>query len=166
MTISQLFDNIGQALAVPQPHAELAGLTADSRQVRPGYAFVAYKGVAADGHDYIGRAIEAGASAIACESLPESLDPRVAWIKLADAQQALGLLASRWYGCPSERLTLVGVTGTNGKTTIATLLYEMARLTGRKAGLLSTVANKIDGETVPATHTTPDPLALNALPGS
>ncbi len=163
MTISQLFDNIGQALAVPQPHAELAGLTADSRQVRPGYAFVAYKGVAADGHDYIGRAIEAGASAIACESLPESLDPRVAWIKLADAQQALGLLASRWYGCPSERLTLVGVTGTNGKTTIATLLYEMARLTGRKAGLLSTVANKIDGETVPATHTTPDPLALNAL---
>lgn len=143
---------------------ELSGIASDSRQVKPGYVFVAYKGVAVDGHDYIAQAIEKGASAIVCERVPEPCkDADVAWIVVEDALSELGPLAARWYGYPSSKMTLVGVTGTNGKTTTATLLYEMARLMGQKAGLISTVANKIEDETIPASHTTPDPIEMNAL---
>ncbi|MDO4319234.1 MAG: UDP-N-acetylmuramoyl-L-alanyl-D-glutamate--2,6-diaminopimelate ligase [Bacteroidales bacterium] len=138
-------------------------LTADSRQVTPGGMFVAVRGVHVDGHKFIAAAVAAGARAVVCEDVPDDASADVSWIRVADASVALGLLASQWHGNPSRRLTLVGVTGTNGKTTIATLLYEMARLTGHKAGLLSTVVNKIDDTEVPSTHTTPDPLELNAL---
>lgn len=138
-------------------------LTADSRRVVAGAMFVAVRGVCVDAHRFIPRAVEAGASAIVCEEFPERLADGVAYIRVTDSAVALGLLASQWYGNPSRRLTLVGVTGTNGKTTIATLLYEMARLSGRKAGLLSTVVNKIEDVEYEADHTTPDTLEINRL---
>lgn len=142
---------------------EISGLTADSRKVTEGGMFVAVRGYNVDGHGFIPGAIEAGARAIVCEELPSGADPRVTWIQVSDSAVALGYLASRWFGDPSQSLTLVGVTGTNGKTTIATLLYNLYRLAGHKAGLLSTVVNKVDGEDVPSTHTTPDPIELNGL---
>ncbi len=143
--------------------ALLTSLTSDSRQVAPGAVFVAVRGVHVDGHDFIDRAVAAGAAVVVCETLPAAPTADVAWIRVADASVALGLLASAWNGYPSRRLTLVGVTGTNGKTTIATLLYTLMRRAGHSAGLLSTVVNKINDTEVPATHTTPDPIELNAL---
>ena len=141
----------------------LSGITADSRAVAPGGMFVAVRGVHTDGHRFIPSAIAAGAAAIVCEEIPADAPAGISWIRVADSADALGHMASAWHGHPSRHLTLVGVTGTNGKTTIATLLYEMARLAGHRAGLLSTVVNKIDTADVPATHTTPDPLELNGL---
>lgn len=142
---------------------DVTGLTADSRSVTEGGMFVAVRGYNVDGHKFIPGAVSAGARVVVCEELPEDADPRVAWITVSDSAVALGCLASRWFGDPSRKLTLVGVTGTNGKTTIATLLYELYRLAGHKAGLLSTVVNKIADEDVPSTHTTPDPIELNGL---
>lgn len=139
------------------------GITADSRAVVPGAMFVAVRGVAVDGHKFIDKALVAGATTIVCEEIPENADSKAVYVRVADSRDALGRLASRFYGDPSDELTLVGVTGTNGKTTIATLLYEVARLRGHKAGLISTVANIIDGDSRPAEHTTPDPVQLNAL---
>lgn len=146
----------------PAPEASVTAVTADSRQVAPGAMFVAVRGVAVDGHKYIQAALNAGASVIVAEELPE-LPHGITGIRVADSRDALGRLASRFFGDPSEALTLVGVTGTNGKTTIATLLYEMAKMRGLKAGLISTVANIIDTESEPAEHTTPDPVLLNSL---
>ena len=143
--------------------APIVAVTADSREVRPGAMFVAVRGVAVDGHKFIPSAIAAGAKAVVVEEMPSETPAGVLFIKVADSRDALGRLASRYFGDPSDELTLVGVTGTNGKTTIATLLYEMARLQGRKAGLISTVANIVDTESVPAEHTTPDPVLLNSL---
>lgn len=149
------------------PSVALSGIAADSRKVGPGMCFVAVNGTAVDGHRFIPAAIEAGAAAVVCDAayrLPEGCDAAgCAIVRVADTAEALGILASAWHGHPSRRLTLVGVTGTNGKTTIATLLYDMARLRGQRAGLLSTVVNRIDDRAVPSTHTTPDPLELNAL---
>ncbi|MCH5221249.1 MAG: UDP-N-acetylmuramoyl-L-alanyl-D-glutamate--2,6-diaminopimelate ligase [Muribaculaceae bacterium] len=142
---------------------EIALLTADSRQVVAGSMFVAVPGVSVDGHKYIASAIASGAVAIVAEHYPEEIPAGVLVVLVQDSREALGRLASRFYGDPSEELTLVGVTGTNGKTTIATLLYEIARQRGLKAGLLSTVVNMIDTEAVAADHTTPDPVVLNAL---
>ena len=164
-TFDGLLDSI-ETKAVRHPladDAEVLLVTADSRQVRPGALFVAVRGVAVDGHRFIDRAIEGGASVIVAEELPAALPAGVCGIEVADSRDALGRLASRYFGDPSEELTLVGVTGTNGKTTIATLLYEMARMRGLRAGLISTVANIIDGDAVPAEHTTPDPVLLNSL---
>lgn len=138
-------------------------LTADSRQAGAGSLFVAVPGTKVDGHSFIPQVVAAGAAAVVCEHIPDGASDDVSWIRVADSSEALGLLASAWHGHPSRRLTLVGVTGTNGKTTIATLLYEFARLQGLNAGLLSTVVNKINDTEVAATHTTPDPLELNAL---
>ena len=143
----------------------------DSRQVKPGSLFVAIRGTQTDGHQFIGKAIEQGASAIMCEESgweeysahPSPLAPCPVIIRVADTEAAIGPVATAFYRRPSEKLTLVGVTGTNGKTTIATLLYNMFRTMGHKCGLLSTVCNYIDGEPVAATHTTPDPIELNAL---
>lgn len=143
--------------------ALLTSLTSDSRQVAPGAVFVAVRGVHVDGHDFIDRAVAAGAAVVVCETLPAAPAADVVWIRVSDASVALGRLASAWNGYPSRRLTLVGVTGTNGKTTIATLLYTLMRRAGHSAGLLSTVVNKINDTEVPATHTTPDPIELNAL---
>ncbi len=141
----------------------VTALTADSRQVVPGSMFVAVRGPVSDGHDYIADAIRGGATAIVCEDFPVDIVTGVKWIKVSNAAVALGHLASEWYDNPSRRLTLVGVTGTNGKTTIATLLYEMARLGGMKAGLLSTVENRVEDTVYPAVNTTPSPLETNRL---
>ena len=125
--------------------------------------FVAVRGVTTDGHKYIPMVASAHVGAIVCEELPAQLEQGITYIRVEDTSEALGRLASAWYGHPSDQLRLVGVTGTNGKTTTATLLYEMAKLEGYKAGLLSTVCNYIQDRAIPTTHTTPDPLTLNAL---
>ncbi|MDR2692341.1 MAG: UDP-N-acetylmuramoyl-L-alanyl-D-glutamate--2,6-diaminopimelate ligase [Dysgonamonadaceae bacterium] len=142
---------------------DITGIHADSRKIRPGYLFVAVKGVQSDGHDYIEKAIENGAKVIVCQVLPDKQYPDVRYIQVADSAEALGEIASLWNGEPSKKLQLVGVTGTNGKTTIATLLYMMFRKSGYKTGLLSTVCNYIDDKAIPATHTTPDAVELNDL---
>lgn len=142
---------------------EVSGVESDSRQVKADYLFVAVRGVSVDGHTFISQAIAQGARVVVCEEFPAELADGVMYVKVGDSSIAFGLLASAWYGNPSRELTLVGVTGTNGKTTTATLLYEMFRSFGYKAGLLSTVCNYIDTVRVPATHTTPDPLHLHRL---
>lgn len=142
---------------------EVSGVESDSRQVKPDYLFVAVRGASVDGHTFIPQAIAQGAKVVVCEEFPAELNGEVSYIRVDDSSIAFGLLASAWYGNPSRELTLVGVTGTNGKTTTATLLYEMFRSLGYKAGLLSTVCNYIDTVKVPATHTTPDPLHLHRL---
>lgn len=144
---------------------EIEGIHMDSRMVKKGFMFVAVKGTQADGHNYISKAIENGATAVVCEQLPEKLDEHVTYIQLHDTEEAVGKLATTFYGNPTSKLDLIGVTGTNGKTTIATLLYNMFRAFGYKAGLISTVCNYIDGEAIPTEHTTPDPITLNLLLG-
>ena len=142
---------------------QVTAIEADSRKVTAGSLFVAVRGSQVDGHQYINKAVEQGAALVVCEEIPGDAPCGAAYVRVADSAEALGRLASQWYGNPSRELTLVGVTGTNGKTTTATLLYEMMRLFGKKVGLLSTVCNYVDEEVVPATHTTPDPISLNAL---
>lgn len=141
----------------------IVSLSSDSRNVDKEGMFVAVRGVTTDGHKYIPVVASAHVGAIVCEQFPATFEQGITYIKVEDSSVALGHLASAWYGYPSQRLKLVGVTGTNGKTTTATLLYEMARLEGHKAGLLSTVCNYIDDKAVPSTHTTPDPISLNSL---
>lgn len=137
----------------------------DSRKVGKGDLFIAQRGVSADGHAYIAKAVAAGAVAVVCEELPEERQAGVSYWLTPDSSFALGVIAGNYYGNPSRRLKLVGVTGTNGKTTTATLLYELVRFAGKKAGLLSTVCNYIGDERLDSTHTTPDALAINCLLG-
>ena len=144
---------------------EISGIHIDSRQVESGNLFVAVKGTQTDGHAYIGKAIEKGASTIVCETFPENLIEGVTYIKVMDTEDCVGKLATAFYGNPTDKLELIGVTGTNGKTTIATLLYNMFRHFGYKVGLISTVCNYIDDEAIPTEHTTPDPITLNKLLG-
>ncbi len=144
---------------------EVVGLEIDSRLVKTGYAFVAMRGTQSDGHDYIAKAIEQGAKTIVCETLPETLADGVAYVQYQDTADIVGQLATRFHGDPTKRMKLVGVTGTNGKTTIATLLYNVFRRFGYKAGLCSTVCNYIDGTPLPTEVTTPDPITLNRLLG-
>lgn len=143
---------------------EITSIEFDSRKVQAGTLFVAQPGTSVDGHDFIAKAIELGAVAIVCERIPEEVkDKDVCFIRVGNSSKALGEMAGRWFGEPSKKMTLVGVTGTNGKTTIATLLYKLVRGMGKKAGLLSTVVNYIEDEAVASTHTTPDALELNGL---
>ncbi|OPZ99867.1 MAG: UDP-N-acetylmuramoyl-L-alanyl-D-glutamate--LD-lysine ligase [Bacteroidetes bacterium ADurb.Bin416] len=135
----------------------------DSRMAGPGSLFVAQKGTKSDGHAYLEDVVAKGAVAIVCEQLPATLHQGVTYLQVADSNKALGLLACAWYGHPSTKLTLVGVTGTNGKTTIASLLYELFMKLGHQSGLLSTVCNYINDTQLKATHTTPDALAINEL---
>jgi len=144
---------------------EISNIHIDSRKVEHGDLFVAVKGTQTDGHAYIDKAIEKGASAIVCETLPENLRKDIIYIKVENTEDCVGRLATAFYGNPTEKLELIGVTGTNGKTTIATLLYNMFRKFGYKVGLISTVCNYIDGEAIPTEHTTPDPITLNKLLG-
>ena len=142
---------------------QITGIHCDSRKIEPGFLFVAVPGTQADGHLFIGKAIENGAKAIVCQTFPENLPNGVACIRVNNSAETLGEIASVWNGEPSKHLTLVGVTGTNGKTTTATLLYRLFQKLGYKAGLLSTVCNYIHDKELPATHTTPDAIELNAL---
>lgn len=142
---------------------EITSIVFDSRKVVPGCLFVAVRGTVVDGHDYIEQAVKDGASAIICEDLPGHTAGEVAFVMVADSAVALGQIAANFYGHPSKKLKLVGITGTNGKTTVATLLYQLFRDLGYKCGLLSTVENQINGNIIPATHTTPDQVVLNGL---
>ncbi|MFM7839810.1 MAG: Mur ligase family protein, partial [Chitinophagaceae bacterium] len=142
---------------------DIQSLHTDSRQVQPSSLFIALKGQLSDGHAFIEQAIQAGAIAIVAETLPNPKEERVTWIQVEQSALAAGYIAHHFFGEPSERLRLVGVTGTNGKTTIATLLYKLFQALGYRCGLLSTVENRIVDAVLPATHTTPDPIALNQL---
>ncbi len=163
MELKELISILPNPLIKGDTDREITGIQADSRMVVAGNLFVAVRGTAVDGHSFIAGAIEKGVTAIVCEEIPSNLETTCTFIQVKDSADALGKLASAWYGFPSEQLILVGVTGTNGKTTTATLLYELFRKLGHKAGLISTVCNYIDGEAVPTEHTTPDSLTLNEL---
>ena len=163
MELRTLISALDAPQVVGADQLAIGQIVSDSRRVVPGSLFVAVRGVAVDGHQYIASAIEKGAVAIVCEEFPEELADKATFIVVKDSAYALGMLLSRSYGDPSQKLKLVGVTGTNGKTTIATVLYELFRRLGYKVGLLSTVCNYIDGEAIPTDHTTPDPITLHAL---
>jgi UDP-N-acetylmuramoyl-L-alanyl-D-glutamate--2,6-diaminopimelate ligase len=142
---------------------EIQAIRLDSRSVLPGDAFVAVKGSLSDGHDYIGKAIALGATMIVCEVLPADQQEGVTYVLVEDSRLALGIMAANFYNHPSRELVLVGVTGTNGKTTVATLLYQLFQKLGYKVGLLSTIRNLVDDKEYPATHTTGDAVSINAL---
>ncbi|MBO7110106.1 MAG: UDP-N-acetylmuramoyl-L-alanyl-D-glutamate--2,6-diaminopimelate ligase [Prevotella sp.] len=164
MELSELIRNISVKVIEGPVDVEVADVDIDSRRVKPGHLFVAIPGTQTDGHQYIAKAIEQGAVAVLCEHIPDGVDASKATVVIVDSTEAaVGPVATAFQGFPAERLKLVGVTGTNGKTTIATLLYNMFRKLGYKCGLLSTVCNYIEGEPVPASHTTPDPVELNRL---
>lgn len=162
-SLSDLLSAIAAEQIIGSTGKEITSLECDSRKIQRGSMFVAVRGYNVDGHKFIPLVTLAGAAAIVCEELPERLDPSITYIRVANTAIALGCLASQWWGNPSRKLRLVGVTGTNGKTTTATLIYEMARMAGHKAGLLSTVCNYVDDEAYPTNQTTPDPLTLNEL---
>ena len=163
MRLKELLKNIKPTQVVGDENTDITGVNIDSRKIKQGHLFVAMKGTQVDGHQFIPKALDLGASAILCEDLPAELKENVTYIQVVSTEDAVGKVATIFYGNPSEKLKLVGVTGTNGKTTIATLLYNMFRKLGYKCGLLSTVCNYIEGEAIPADHTTPDPIELNAL---
>lgn len=162
-SLSDLLSAIKVEEIIGSENKEISSLECDSRKIKLGSLFVAVRGYNVDGHKFIPLVTLAGAAAIVCEEFPERIDSNVTYIKVENSARALGFLASQWWGNPSSKLKLVGVTGTNGKTTTATLIYEMARMMGYKCGLLSTVCNYIDSEAVPTNQTTPDPLTLNEL---
>ncbi|MBQ8463676.1 MAG: UDP-N-acetylmuramoyl-L-alanyl-D-glutamate--2,6-diaminopimelate ligase [Prevotella sp.] len=163
MKLSELIKNLAVKAIEGSADIEIADVDIDSRQVGPGHLFVAVKGTQTDGHQYIAKAIEQGATAILCEDMPEGRKSDVTYVQVASTEAVVGQTATTFQGDPTSQLKLVGVTGTNGKTTIATLLYNMFRKLGYKCGLLSTVCNYIEDEQVPASHTTPDPIELNRL---
>lgn len=163
MILKDLLRGIRVMETIGREETEISGVAIDSRKIAKGGLFVAMKGTQVDGHKFIPKAIELGAAAILCENLPGNLEEGVAYVVVPDTEDIVGEVATRFYGNPSEKLKLVGVTGTNGKTTIATLLYNMFRKFGHKCGLLSTVCNYIEEEAIPADHTTPDPIELNEL---
>lgn len=164
MKLNDLLKNIKPLNIVGNTDKDIKGINIDSRKIEQGHLFVAMKGTQTDGHKFIEKAIELGASAVLLEDMPaETAEKNVTYIQVKSTEDAVGKVATTFYGDPSHQLKLVGVTGTNGKTTVATLLYNMFRKFGHKVGLLSTVCNYIDDKEVPASHTTPDPIELNAL---
>lgn len=163
MKLSKLLTNVKPIACKGDVDIEIKGVNIDSRKIENGHIFIAMKGTQVDGHKFISKAIELGAVAILLEEMPEVLDDKVTYVQVASTEEDAGKVATMFYGDPSHKLKLVGVTGTNGKTTIATLLYRMFREFGYKVGLLSTVCNYINDEEYPASHTTPDPIELNCL---
>ncbi len=142
---------------------EVNNLQIDSRRITAGSCFIAVKGAAADGHQFIDKAIESGATVVVCQTLPQQLKAAITYIEVENSLEAAGIMSHNFYGEPSAKIKLVGVTGTNGKTTIATLLFKLFGGLGYKCGLISTVQNQIGNQVIPATHTTPDAVNLNAL---
>ncbi len=163
MKLKDICKGIAGPGLLKKPELEIAALVFDSRKVVAGSLFFAVRGTLVDGHQYISQAIAAGAVAIICEEVPEGQDQNTVFIRVKEASAALGFAAANFYDHPSHKLKLVGVTGTNGKTTIATLLFQLFRELGYKCGMLSTVENRINQEVIAATHTTPDPVELNQL---
>ena len=165
MKLKQIIDNISVKQIIGDISIEITGINIDSRLIKNNHVFVALKGTQVDGHAFITKAIEMGASAIVCETLPADISEGITYIQVSNTEDIVGELATQFNGDPTSHLDLIGVTGTNGKTTIATLLYNMFRKFGYKVGLISTVCNYIDGEAIPTSHTTPDPITLNQLLG-
>ena len=165
MKLEKLIGGITANNIIGDTSIEVTGINIDSRLIEEGHVFVAVKGTQTDGHVYIEKAIEKGASAIVCETIPANITDHITYIQVPNSEDIVGELATLYYDDPTSQLELVGVTGTNGKTTIATLLYNMFRKFGYKVGLISTVCNYIDNEPIPTSHTTPDPITLNKLLG-
>jgi len=163
MKLNLLIKELNVIETIGNTDIDIKGVNIDSRLIEEGHMFIAVKGTQADGHNYINTAIEKGAKAILCEVIPQDINPNITYIKIENTETNVGQVATTFYGNPSQKLHLVGVTGTNGKTTIATTLYNLFRQMGHHAGLLSTVVNCIDGKDIHTEHTTPDPITLNCL---
>ena len=163
MKIKEILTNCNLKDIIGDKDIDLLDLTFDSRKVKDGSLFFAVRGTQVDGHDYIDKAVAQGAKAIVCEKMPKNRAENVTYVQVENSAYVLGVAAANFFGNPSKELKLVGVTGTNGKTTIATLLYRLFTDAGYSCGLLSTIENIISHEVIPSTHTTPDPLELNAL---
>ena len=163
MKLSELLKNVKTIAIHGNTDVEVKGVNIDSRKIEDSHLFIAMKGTQVDGHKFISKAVDSGAVAVLLEEMPETLDEKITYIQTASTEEAAGKVATMFYGEPSRKLKLIGATGTNGKTTIATLLYQLFRELGYKVGLLSTVCNYIDDKEVPASHTTPDPIELNRL---
>ena len=168
MKLSELLKYVKPVAIIGDVNVDISGVNIDSRKIEKGHLFVAIKGTQTDGHRFIPKALELGAAAVLCEDLPEGISGDaghmdVTYVQVVSTEAAVGPVATVFYGEPSKQLKLVGVTGTNGKTTVATLLYNMFRKFGHRCGLLSTVCNYIEGEAIAADHTTPDPIELNKL---
>ncbi|WP_031528491.1 UDP-N-acetylmuramoyl-L-alanyl-D-glutamate--2,6-diaminopimelate ligase [Dyadobacter crusticola] len=161
--LSTLLSDVKGARVTGSDDITVNALVLDSRKILTGSLFVALRGTQTDGHQYIGKATELGASAILCEELPSQISDNVTYIQVEDSAAAMGLIASAFYDHPSRKVKLVGVTGTNGKTSVATFLFQLFRALGYRCGLLSTVQNQIEDEVIASTHTTPDSIALNHL---
>ena len=163
MKLTDIIKGLKDSTVTGPADVEITGVDLDSRRVASGHLFVAIAGTQTDGHQYIAKAIAQGAAAILCEHLPEVLTEGIAYVQVPSTESAVGPVATAFFGNPSEQVKLVGVTGTNGKTTIATLLFHLFRRLGHKCGLLSTVCNYIEDEAISASHTTPDAVELNTL---
>ena len=163
MILADILQNVILLKTIGNTEINIENIQFDSRKVFSGCVFVATRGTASDGHEFIPMAIEKGALAVVCEEIPSEIKSEITYVKVENSADALGKMASAWYDFPSSKLILVGVTGTNGKTTIATLLFQLFLQLGHKSGLLSTVCNYINDVAIEATHTTPDALALNEL---
>ncbi len=163
MRLSELLRYVKPLCIIGDDQIDITGVNIDSRKIEKGHLFVAIKGTQTDGHKFIPKALELGATAVLCEDLPEEKAAGITYIQVPSTENAVGPIATVFFGEPSQKLKLIGVTGTNGKTTVATLLYNMFRKFGHKCGLLSTVCNYIEDEAIPADHTTPDPIELNRL---
>lgn len=165
MKLRDLLKYVKPLQIIGSDDVDIKGVNIDSRRIENGHLFVAMRGTQVDGHQFIAKAEAQGAVAVLCEDVPAEQKTGVTYVQVESTEEAVGPVATLFYGDPSRKLKLVGVTGTNGKTTIATLLYNMFRKMGHKCGLLSTVCNYIEDEAIPADHTTPDPIELNMLLG-
>ena len=163
MKLKELLKDIPVIAIIGSEDVEITDVNIDSRRIKDGHLFIAMKGTQVDGHKFVPKAIELGAKAVMCEDMPEEKAEGVTYVQVESTEDVVGKVATKFHGNPSTKLKLVGVTGTNGKTTIATLLYNMFTKMGHKCGLLSTVCNYIIDEAIPADHTTPDPIELNRL---
>lgn len=166
MLLSALLEPITPIEVRGRLDKDITDIVLDSRQAKHGCLFFAVKGTQVDGHNFIPKAIEGGVDAIICETMPETIKEEVTYIRVENTESVVGIVAHHFFGDPTEQLDLIGVTGTNGKTTVATLLYNMFRKFGFRCGLCSTVCNYIDGTAIPTDHTTPDPITLNRLLGN
>lgn len=162
-TLKEILNNIQPKQIIGSIDISIHALQLDSRKIESNDLFFAIKGVNSDGHNFISKVIEQGATAIVCEEIPSEKNQNITYIQVEDARKTSALMACNFYDNPSKKLKLVGVTGTNGKTTVATLLYELYKNKGEKVGLISTIENKINNDVIPSTHTTPNPIELNAL---
>ena len=161
MALKDILYKVSLNAVVGSTSIDVSNIDFDSRNIKSGYVFVAIKGTVSDGHQFIDRAVEQGAMAVVCETMPENLKDGVTYVEVDNSSKALAFMASNFYDNPSENLKLVGVTGTNGKTTVASLLYQLFKKAGFKVGLLSTVKIMVDTIEYKATHTTPDSLTIN-----